>query len=142
MSTSIVGAMNVATNFRLFLRNYFYPKNSQLITDSLYTYLQSIDDIDYISDTLTCRVKCKTKITTENDINGENVEVALVDMLRRGNVSTEISLSDIDNKTKMDFMSVYTQIVNQLHFCGYLKVLYNIVCIPLNSSSFIMEVYL
>ena len=48
MSTSIVGAMNIATNFRLFLRNYFYPKNSQLITDSLYTYLQGIDDIDYI----------------------------------------------------------------------------------------------
>lgn len=142
MNTSIVGAMNLATDFRLFLRNYFYPKNSQLITNSLYAYVQGIDDLDYISDTLTCIAKCKTKKMTDNDINGENVETALIDMLRKGNIQTEISLSSIDDKTKMDFLSVYNQIIMQLHFCGYLKALYNIACIPLNSSSFIMEIYL
>lgn len=142
MNMSIVSSMNLATDFRLFLRNYFYPKNAQLITDSLYTYIQGIDDIDYISDTLTCRAKCKIRKTTDRDINRENIETALIDMLKKGNIQTEISLSSIDDKTKMNFLSVYNQILMQLHFCGYLKVLYNIVYIPINTASFIMEIYL
>lgn len=142
MNNSIVGAMNLATSFRLFLRNYFYPKNSQLIANSLYSYIQGVDDLDYVSDTLTCKAKCKLKKITDSDINGENVETALIDMLRKGNIQTEIVSASIDDIDKSNFLSVYDQINTRFHFCGYLKALYNIVYIPLNSSTYMMEIYL
>ena len=46
---SIVGNMKDAMDFRLFLRNYFYPKNQQFIQNNLYSYIQGIDDIDFVS---------------------------------------------------------------------------------------------
>ena len=143
MSTSIVGAMNLAIDFRLFLRNNFYPKNQQLIQDSLYSYIQGIDDIDYISDSFSYRLKCKSKKTTIQDMDGFNIETAIVDMLQRGNVLKEISSSNTipDNK-RVDFMSVYDQILQQIHFCGYLKTLYNMAWFPCTSTTFMIELCL
>ena len=44
--TSIIESMSLSIDFRLFLRNNFYPKNQQLIQDNLYSSIQSVEDID------------------------------------------------------------------------------------------------
>lgn len=143
MNMSIVGAMNLAIDFRLFLRNCFYPKNQQLIQDSLYSYIEGIDDIDYISDSFSYRLKCKTKKTTVQDMDGSNIETAIVTMLQKGNVLQEISSANaISDNKRVDFMSVYTQILQQIHFCGYLKTLYNMAWFPYTSTTFMMELCL
>ena len=140
---SIVGAMNLAIDFRLFLRNCFYPKNQQLIQDSLYSYIEGIDDIDYISDSFSYRLKCKTKKTTAQDMDGSNIETAIDTMLHKGNVLQDTSSANtISDNKRVDFMSVYTQILQQIHFCGYLKTLYNMAWFPYTSTAFMMELCL
>lgn len=143
MNASIVGAMKLAVDFRVFLRNNFYPNNQQIMQDNLYSSIQGIDDIDYISDSLIYRLKCKTKKSTNCDMNGYNIEEAIVSTLNKGNIINTISTnSTLSLDEKSSFISVYDQIMKQIHFCGYLKTLYNIIWFPYTATTFMMELYL
>ena len=59
---SLVETMKEATNFRVFLRNYFYPSKQQVIQDSMYNCIPDLSDIDYSTDTLEYKLKCKKKM--------------------------------------------------------------------------------
>lgn len=139
---SIVGNMKDAMDFRLFLRNYFYPKNQQFIQNNLYSYIQGIDDIDFVSDSYMYRLKCKYKKCSDQDINGMNIESALVNTLSEGNVNNEIYTSNISYNNKVSFYQICSVILSQIHFCGYLKALYNMIWFPINTTTFMMELYL
>lgn len=139
---SIVGNMKDAMDFRLFLRNYFYPKNQQFIQNNLYSYIQGIDDIDFVSDSYMYRLKCKYKKCSDQDMNGMNIESALVNTLSEGNVNNEIYSSNISDNNKVSFSQICSMILSQIHLCGYLKALYNMIWFPINSTTFMMELYL
>ena len=136
---SMVESMNLSIDFRLFLRNYFYPKNQQLIQDNLYNSVQSVEDIDCLPQSM-YRLKCKTRRASANDINGINIENALINILSNGNIESEIASSNITDDKRYKFLNLYYQIMQQIHFCKYIKTLYTIAWFPTNTTTFFMEV--
>ena len=136
---SIVESMNLSIDFRLFLRNNFYPKNQQLIQDNLYNSIQSVEDIDCLPQSM-YRLKCKTKRASAEDMNGINIENALINILSTGNLEPAILSSDIPEDKRTKFLQLYYQILHQLHICRYIKTLYTIAWFPINNTNFFMEV--
>lgn len=137
--TSIVESMSLSIDFRLFLRNNFYPKNQQLIQDNLYSSIQSVEDIDCLPQSM-YRLKCKTKRASAEDVNGINIENALINILSTGNLESIIVSSYIPEDKRAKFLQLYYQILHQLHVCKYIKILYSIAWFPINNTNFFMEV--
>ena len=100
---SIVGNMKDAMDLRLFLRNYFYPKNQQFIQNNLYSYIQGIDDIDFVSDSYMYRLKCKYKKCSDQDMNGMNIESALV-------LTQRYNMMDLSSRILLLFGKYYQEI--------------------------------
>ena len=88
------------------------------------------------------RLKCKYKKCSDQDMNGMNIESALVNTLSEGNVNNEIYSSNISDNNKVSFYQICSMILSQIHLCGYLKALYNMIWFPINTTTFMMELYL
>lgn len=132
---SLVKTMKEATNFRVFLRNYFYPSKQQVIQDSMYNCIPDLSDIDYSTDTLEYKLKCKKKKSTTLDTYDYQIEDSIVNTLRLGNITDFIQTSFLDDTTKYCFGLICNDIFSLFHMSGYLKVLYNMMYFPINTTT-------
>ena len=136
MNISIVESMRTASNFRIFLRNYFYPMNQQLIQNSLYTHIQDLYDMDYSADALEYKLKCKKKKSVDIEKYDLQVESALIDILNSGNIIENIQTSTVlDENTKYNFDMICHDIMSFMHMSSYLKSLYGILYYPINTTT-------
>lgn len=136
MNISIVESMRTASNFRIFLRNYFYPMNQQLIQNSLYTHIQDLYDMDYSADILEYKLKCKKKKSVDIEKYDFQLESALIDILNSGNIIENIQTSTLlDENTKYNFDMICHNIMSFMHMSSYLKSLYGILYYPINTTT-------
>lgn len=114
-----------ASNFRLYLRNNYYPNNQQLVQDTIYNTIPDIVDINYQPNMLEYCVKCTNKKNSPSSYD-MNVENAIVGIL--GNSFPEYIAHDfsIDDKTKVNYNIIYKNIISFVHMSWYLKLLYNV----------------
>lgn len=120
-------------DFRLYLRHTFYPNNLSYLQDSLMNYVSGIADMDY-SDSYEYRLKCRKNKTSDGSEYCIEIENALVNALMQTNfekyILRDTSLSDVQKET---FSKVYLDIATNLHSSSYIKTLYDISIVPINT---------
>lgn len=139
---SLVETMKEATNFRVFLRNYYYPGKQQIIQDSMYNFIPDLSDIDCSTDTLEYKLKCKKKKSSNIDTYDYQLEDSIINTLQQGDIYNFIQTSFIDNNTKYRFRMICDNIFSLFHMSGYIKTLYNMIYYPINTTTRLVVVTL
>lgn len=129
-----------AIEFRLYLRHKFYPNNLSHLQDSIMNFIPGVVDMDY-SDSYEYKIKCRK---TKNDNADEycfEIEDALLHMLMQTNfINYIIRDCSLAANQKESYKRVYDDIYINLHMSPYIKTLYNISIMPINTLSMLVLV--
>lgn len=134
MNTTPVDIVKHASDFRLYLRNSFYPHNQSLIQDAIYNTIPDIVDINYQPNMLEYNVKCANKKNSPFNYD-ENVENAIISILSNSfpvYIANDIT---VDQNSKTNYITIYRNIINFVHMSLYLKLLYNVCFFQCNNTS-------
>lgn len=125
----------IAMDFRLYLRHKFYPNNLSFLQDNIMNFVTGVVDMDY-SDSYEYKIKCRK---TKNDNSNEycfEIENALSNMLMQTNLGNYIFRDySLPDSQKESFIKVYNDIYINLHTSPYIKTLYDISILPINTLS-------
>ena len=134
MNTTPVDIVKHASDFRLYLRNNFYPHNQSLIQDAIYNTIPDIVDINYQPNMLEYNVKCANKKNSPFSYE-ENVENAIISILSNSFPGYIANDSTVDQNSKVNYITIYRNITNFVHMSLYLKLLYNVCFFQCNNTS-------
>lgn len=129
-----VDIVKTASDFRLYLRNCFYPNNQQLVQDSICNTIPDVVDINYQPNMLEYQIKCTNKKTSPVNYDS-NVENAIIEILRNAFPDYVIKDSTLANVEKYNYGVIYKNIISLLHMSWYIKLLYNVCFFQCNSTS-------
>lgn len=124
-----------AMDFRLYLRHKFYPHNLSFLQDNIMNFVTGIVDMDY-SDLYEYKIKCRK---TKNDNNSEycfEIENVLANTIMQTNLKSYIIRDyNLTNFQKQSYIEVCDDICINKHMSSYIKTLYNISILPVNTLS-------
>lgn len=129
-----VDIVKAASNFRLYLRNNFYPNNQQLVQDSIYGFIPDIVDINYQPNMLEYQLRCTNKKTSPSNYDID-VENAIIEILRNSFLNYMSKDNELENTEKFNYGIIYGNIINFLHNSWYIKLLYNVCFFQYNTNS-------
>lgn len=138
MGTTPVDVAKQSMIFRMYLRNTIYPKNQQLIQDSLYSNIPDAQDINYQPNMAEYQVRCNNKKSSPTEY-GEYIENAIINTLHQIFPYCIVMDTDLSKDEKLYMQVIYLNIMNYMHMSAHLKMLYNVFYMqPSNSSRVVM----
>lgn len=137
---SAVDNTRAVTNFRLFLRDNYYPTKTTEFENSIYNTIPTNVDIDSYNNEYRISFKKRKKQTV--DMYNEWAKCIILDVCLHYNLYEYIYNAQLQDREKMEFFDIYNDLMQNQLYSTNLAMLYNVITTQVKSQTIILHILL